>query len=203
MASFELARGERAAVVGRSGSGKTTLLRLLAGLEPCVGGRITLEGRDLTALAPEKRGLGYVFQDQALFPALDVLGNVAFGLQARGVVRSEREDRARDWLARVGLADRARDDVRVLSGGERQRVAFARALVIQPAALLLDEPFSALDGVSRGELRSRLLELHSEWPVPLLLVTHDPEDARALANVRINFSEAENGRIRHFKRDAL
>jgi putative spermidine/putrescine transport system ATP-binding protein len=192
-ADFELAPGERACLVGPSGSGKTSLLRLIAGLESPDSGRVRIGSRDLTALAPEKRGIGMIFQEQALFPSMSSIENAAFGLRVRGVPRAERERQARGWLERLGLGSRADAAVGTLSGGERQRVAFVRALIWKPAVLLLDEPFSALDASLRDVLRQDLLSLHREWPVPLLMVSHDAEDLRAIANVRLEIREDSRG----------
>ncbi|MCM2278730.1 MAG: ATP-binding cassette domain-containing protein [Oligoflexia bacterium] len=199
-ADFMLGPGERAALVGRSGSGKTTLLRLLAGLEAPDLGRIRLGKREITMLPPQKREIGMVFQDQALFPGLDVLENVTFGLRMKGVSRKEREALALPWLEKVGLLDRARFPVERLSGGEGQRVAFVRAILWRPKLLLLDEPFSALDAELRGVLRRELVELHQLWPVPLLLVTHDVQDLEAIATVRLELHESRGGEIRSVRR---
>ncbi|HUP56060.1 MAG TPA: ATP-binding cassette domain-containing protein [Bdellovibrionota bacterium] len=192
-ADFELAPGERACLVGPSGSGKTSLLRLIAGLESPDSGRVRVGSRDLTALAPEKRGIGMIFQEQALFPSMSSIENAAFGLRVRGVPRAERERQAREWLERLGLGSRADAAVGTLSGGERQRVAFVRALIWKPTVLLLDEPFSALDASLRDVLRQDLLSLHREWPVPLLMVSHDAEDLRAIANVRLEIRGDSRG----------
>lgn len=199
-ADFRVAPGERVALVGRSGSGKTSLLRWIAGLDAGDGGRIDLGEEDITLLPPERRQIGYVFQEQALFPALDVIENAAFGLRVRGHSRKAREARVMPWLERVGLGGRARESVGILSGGERQRVAFIRALVWQPKLVLLDEPFSAMDAEMRQTLRAELVELHRLWPVPLVLVTHDEVDLEAVATARIPVHEEEGGRVRRFCR---
>jgi len=195
-ASFELARGERAGVVGPSGSGKTTLLRLLAGLEPADSGRIWIDGVEVTGHPARERGIGYVFQEQALFPALDVLSNAAFGLAVRGMARAEREREARIWLDKVGLGPRARSSVQELSGGERQRVAFVRALIWRPKLLLFDEPFSALDKDARDGMRRELLALHRGAPVPMLFVSHDSSDVDALATKRLKLESDSGGATR-------
>jgi ABC-type sugar transport system ATPase subunit len=184
-ADFSLGQGERAALIGKSGIGKTTLLRLVAGLEPLDSGRVWIGGHDVTAWAPQKRRVGFVFQEAALFPSLDVLGNVIFGLSQQGVPRSEAEKQGLEWLEKVELLDKARSSIGTLSGGEAQRVAFARALIWKPQLILLDEPFSALDAELRQGLRLQLLRLHEQWPVPLLLVSHDAQDLEAIANVRL------------------
>ncbi len=189
LAHFEIARGERVALTGRSGSGKTTLLRIIVGLESPDEGVITLEGKDITGLPPEKREIGVVFQDLALFPSMSVLENAAFGLKMRGIPREEREAIALEWLEKVELKSHARESVTKLSGGEKQRVAFVRALVWKPKCLLLDEPFSALDPALRSSVRKELMALHALWPVPLLLVTHDVQDVEAIASKRYEFWE--------------
>lgn len=204
-ADFEVSPGERVAILGRSGSGKTSLLRILAGLEPLgrkATGRIWLGNEDLTELPPEKRQIGVVFQEQALFPALDLVDNATFGLLVRGVGRADRQRQVEPWLQRVGLMAHLRTPVDRLSGGERQRLAWVRALVWKPRLLLLDEPFSALDPELRGSLRRQLLEVHALWPVPLLLVTHDEADAQALATGRIAVVEESGGITRAFSRES-
>jgi ABC-type sulfate/molybdate transport systems ATPase subunit len=180
-ASFHVQPSERIAIVGRSGAGKTSLLRLLAGLETADQGKLYLDGREITALPPQGRQIGYLFQDQALFSSMNVLENVAFGLKVRGVNRAEREAKAENWLKKVGLTNWAKNSVERLSGGEKQRVALARALIIAPRLLLLDEPFTGLDAVLKKDLISQLLELHKDEPIPLLVVSHDESDLSALA----------------------
>jgi ABC-type Fe3+/spermidine/putrescine transport system ATPase subunit len=191
-ADFSIGVGERAALLGKSGSGKTTLLRVLAGLEalsgPADAGNIYLGQREITALSPQKRNVGLVFQDQALFGGLNVLENVTFGLRMRGVGKEERDSLALPWLEKVGLKNLVRAPVGQLSGGEKQRVAFIRALIWRPHLVLLDEPFSALDSELRSVLRNELVELHKLWPAPLLFVTHDETDIQAVATVRLNLS---------------
>ena len=203
-ADFSVPEGGRACLIGRSGSGKTTLLRAIAGLDqrvPSDVGSIRIGGRDLTALPPEKRDVGFIFQEQLLFPSMSVLENCAFGLKLRGVSAPERERQALEWLKRLGLDSHARSSVAHLSGGECQRVAFIRALIWKPALLLLDEPFSALDSELRGLLRKDLLELHRSWPVPMVIVTHDPADVEALATLRLEIDEPD-GPVRRVRADA-
>ncbi|MGK5089572.1 ATP-binding cassette domain-containing protein [Bdellovibrionota bacterium FG-2] len=183
-ADFEIPHGARAVLLGKSGSGKTTLLRVLAGIERTDAGAVVLAGVKISLLPPQKREIGVIVQEQALFPALNVIENAAFGLRMRGVSPDERIAMAKPWLERVGLTKHAFTSVTTLSGGERQRVAFIRALIWKPKLLLLDEPFSALDAELRTTLRQELLDLHKQWPVPVLLVTHDAEDAAALATVK-------------------
>ena len=189
-ADFSVDVGERVALVGRSGSGKTTLLRILAGLEllsgPVDQGKVFLGRCEITNSPPQKREIGFVFQDQALFWNLSVMDNVTFGLRMRGVPRKEREESALTWLEKVGLKTRMNSAVGYLSGGEKQRVALIRALIWKPKLLLLDEPFSALDAELKEVLRTELIELHRLWPAPMLFVTHDEADIKSVASARLN-----------------
>lgn len=180
--SLNVAPGELLALVGASGSGKTTTLRLVAGYEKPDSGRLLLDGKSIEQLPAEKRGFGMVFQHYALFPHLSVVQNVAFGLEARGVKKSERIKQAEAALSGVGLADKAGRPVQALSGGEQQRVALARALVISPPVLLLDEPLSNLDPNLRRSTRDELRALLRRQGVTGLFVTHDQEDAFAVAD---------------------
>ena len=180
--SLEIAPGELLALIGASGSGKTTTLRMVAGYERPDGGQIVLDGREITALPPQRRDFGMVFQHYALFPHMTVGENVAFGLEARGVRRSDRRARAERALANVGLQGAVGRAVQSLSGGEQQRVALARALVIEPRVLLLDEPLSNLDPTLRRTTREELRETLRRLGVTALFVTHDQEDAFAVAD---------------------
>ncbi|MEJ7844134.1 MAG: ATP-binding cassette domain-containing protein [Acidimicrobiales bacterium] len=180
--------GEVVAVLGPNGAGKTTLLRALAGLRAIDHGRVVLDGRVLddaaaaTFVVPERRKVGYVFQDHLLFPHLTVLENVAFGLRAGGADRAAARATALGWLQRVGLGDRAGERPRHLSGGQAQRVALARALAVEPRLLLLDEPLAALDAATRAEVRRDLRRHLADVTGARLLVTHDPVDALLLAD---------------------
>ncbi len=185
--SLEVRSGELLALIGASGSGKTTTLRIAAGYEQPDGGRVVLadergEQRDITRLPPQSRGFGMVFQHYALFPHMTVGENVAFGLEARGVRQQDRLERARMALAGVGLEGSAARAVQSLSGGEQQRVALARALVIEPRVLLLDEPLSNLDPTLRESTRDELRAMLRRLGVTALFVTHDQEDAFAIAD---------------------
>jgi ABC-type Fe3+/spermidine/putrescine transport system ATPase subunit len=180
--SVEVGPGELLAIVGASGSGKTTSLRIAAGYEAPDSGTVTLGGEDITRVPPERRGFGMVFQHYALFPHMPVEQNVAFGLEARGVSKSERLAKARASLASVGLEGAGDRAIQSLSGGEQQRVALARALVIEPRALLLDEPLSNLDPTLRQAMRDDLRAMLRRVGVPALFVTHDQEDAFAIAD---------------------
>jgi ABC-type Fe3+/spermidine/putrescine transport system ATPase subunit len=195
-ADFEIKPGERAALIGPSGIGKTTLLRIIAGLEPLSEGSIWLGTRELTQLPPERRRIGYVFQEHALFPTMNVLENVVFGLRMAGVSRIEREKAGMEWLERVRLTHRRAAKPSTLSGGEAQRVAFARALAPRPSVLLLDEPFTSLDEEMKNEVRQILRESHNAWPVPLVMVSHDQRDIEALVTVPLQVNSEKNGLMR-------
>jgi ABC-type Fe3+/spermidine/putrescine transport system ATPase subunit len=180
--TLDVEPGELLAVLGPSGSGKTTLLRLIAGHERPLGGRVLLDGRPVERLPAHRRDVGMVYQSYALFPHLDVLGNVEFGLRMRGVPRAERIRRAERAIALTRLDGLERRLPRQLSGGQQQRIALARALVIEPTVLLLDEPLAALDRKLRLDLRSELRQLQRELNVTTVYVTHDQEEALALAD---------------------
>jgi ABC-type Fe3+/spermidine/putrescine transport system ATPase subunit len=180
--SLQVPRGQTVALLGASGSGKSTLLKIIAGLEAPESGSVWLDGQDITAWPPERRRLALMFQDYVLFPHLNVQDNVAFGLVEQGVPRAQARERANGLLQRFGLAGRGRDPVATLSGGEQQRVALARALITQPRALLLDEPFSALDAEMRDSLRAEFAQRIAEHGMRALLVTHDEAEARAMAS---------------------
>jgi putative spermidine/putrescine transport system ATP-binding protein len=185
--------GSVTALLGPSGCGKTTTLRLLAGLAaPDKGGRVLFDGRDVTRLPVERRGIGMVFQGYALFPNRDVAGNIGYGLEVRGVNRAARDRRIAEMLRLTRLEDLAARRIDQLSGGQRQRVALARALAPAPGLLLLDEPFGALDARLREALRAELATLLAELAVTAVFVTHDQAEAMALGN-RIVVMEA--GRI--------
>jgi ABC-type sulfate/molybdate transport systems ATPase subunit len=183
-------------IVGPSGSGKTTLLRLVAGLLRPDSGTITLNGRVLadahTFVPAYERNIGVVFQEYALFPHLTVGENVAFGLRARSVSASERATRVRGALERLEIGALGNERTGDLSGGQRQRVALARALIIGPAALLLDEPLSALDPQTRGRVRAELAAVLAGIDIPTLLVTHDESDRAAFPDRAMHL---ERGRL--------
>ncbi|ARP84837.1 ABC transporter ATP-binding protein [Bordetella genomosp. 9] len=175
--------GATLALLGPSGCGKTTLLRMICGLEqPDAGGRICFDGEDVTALPPQARGVGVVFQNYALFPNMTVAGNVGYGLRVRGMPAAQREARVRQMLALVRLEQYADRRIGQLSGGQRQRVALARALAIQPRVLLLDEPLTALDAKLREHLRVELAQLLRELAITTVIVTHDQEEAMMLGD---------------------
>jgi sulfate/thiosulfate transport system ATP-binding protein len=180
--SLEIPSGSLTALLGPSGSGKSTLLRVIAGLEVPDSGSVVIDGRDATALAPQQRGIGFVFQHYAAFKHMTVRENVAFGLRVRKRPRAEIAARVGELLGIVGLAGYADRYPSQLSGGQRQRMALARALAVEPGVLLLDEPFGALDAKVRAELRAWLRRLHDEVHVTTVLVTHDQEEAMDVAD---------------------
>ena len=195
---LSVARGEMVAILGPNGAGKSTVLRALAGLLPIETGRIAVDGAVVeepataTFVPPERRPISVVFQDYLLFAHLSALDNVAFGLRARGMGRTDARRRAAAWLERVGLADHAGHRPVALSGGQAQRVALARALATDPRLLLLDEPLAALDAGTRAEVRRDLRSHLQSFDGMRVMVTHDPVDAYALAD-RIAVMDA--GRI--------
>jgi iron(III) transport system ATP-binding protein len=180
---LEIPSGKFFTLLGPSGCGKTTLLRMLAGFVVPDTGRVWFGDRDVTALPAHERGVGMVFQDYALFPDRSALANVMYGLEARRIPAKDAKARAMAMLERVGLAAFAERSPATLSGGQRQRVAMARALVIDPQLLLLDEPLAALDVKLRVELRAMVRELQLESKVTTVFVTHDQEEALALSDV--------------------
>lgn len=189
---LEIADGEFFSMLGPSGSGKTTVLRLIAGFERPTGGSIRLSGTDVTGAAPFERDVNTVFQDYALFPHMSVLDNVAYGLRVRGVARRERRERALEALAMVRLPDVGDRRPTQLSGGQRQRIALARAIVVQPKVLLLDEPLGALDLKLREQMQVELKQLQRQLGITFVFVTHDQEEALTLSDRIAVFNE---GRI--------
>ena len=180
--SIKVESGSLTALLGPSGSGKSTLLRVIAGLELASSGDVYISGKEATALAPQKRGVGFVFQHYAPFKHMTVWDNVAFGLQIRRRPKAEIHKRVDELLELVQLAGLGMRYPAQLSGGQRQRMALARALAPEPEVLLLDEPFGALDARVRVELRAWLLRLHDEMHVTTIFVTHDQEEALELAD---------------------
>ena len=179
---LEIAAGEFFSMLGPSGSGKTTVLRLIAGFEQPTDGTIELFGQDVTRRAPFDRDVNTVFQDYALFPHMNVLDNVAYGLRVRGIGRKERNERAMRALASVRLEQMGARKPSQLSGGQRQRVALARATVVQPKVLLLDEPLGALDLKLREQMQVELKEIQRDLGITFIFVTHDQEEALTLSD---------------------
>jgi putative spermidine/putrescine transport system ATP-binding protein len=184
--------GEFFSMLGPSGSGKTTVLRMIAGFEEPTGGRIDLDGQDVTGRPPFARDVNTVFQDYALFPHMDVQANVEYGLRVKKVPTAERRRRALEALESVQLGDYVRRRPTQLSGGQRQRVALARALVNRPKVLLLDEPLGALDLKLRRAMQLQLKEIQREVGITFVFVTHDQEEALTMSDRIAVFSD---GRI--------
>lgn len=185
--------GSYAMLMGSTGCGKTSLLEIICGLRQPTGGRVLLDGRDVTRLEPRERGIGYVPQDMALFPGLRVREQIAFAPRLRGMPAAERDalvDRLADQLGITPLLPRLPD---LLSGGEKQRVALARALAARPRLLLLDEPLSALDEGMRSEAGALLQKVQQEHALTVLHVTHSRSEAEALGQVHLRL---ENGRLK-------
>jgi sulfate/thiosulfate transport system ATP-binding protein len=180
--SVAVEKGSLTALLGPSGSGKSTLLRVIAGLEHPDAGSVLIAGRDATSVAPQERGVGFVFQHYAAFKHMTVRKNVAFGLEIRKRPKAEVRERVGRLLELVQLSGFADRYPAQLSGGQRQRMALARALAVEPEVLLLDEPFGALDARVRKELRGWLRRLHDEVHVTTIFVTHDQEEAMDLAD---------------------
>jgi sulfate transport system ATP-binding protein len=190
--SLEVEAGSLTALLGPSGSGKSTLLRIIAGLETPDTGTVTIDGRDATHVAPQKRGIGFVFQHYAAFKHMTVRNNVAFGLKVRRRPKDKIAKTVDELLSLVGLGGLGDRYPAQLSGGQRQRMALARALAVEPEVLLLDEPFGALDANVRAELRAWLRRLHDEVKVTTVLVTHDQEEAMEVADI---LAVMDGGRI--------
>ena len=180
--------GEFVVFVGPSGCGKSTLLRLIAGLEDVSGGRIVIDGADATDASPAKRGLAMVFQSYALYPHMSVRKNIAFPMKMAGMPKAEQERRIEAAAKALNLTNYLDRRPGQLSGGQRQRVALARALAIEPRMLLLDEPFGALDAKVRKELRQGLRDIHDETGLTTIFVTHDQDEAMALADLVVVMS---------------
>jgi putative spermidine/putrescine transport system ATP-binding protein/mannopine transport system ATP-binding protein len=193
--SMEIAAGEFVTFLGASGSGKTTTLMMIAGFCEPDSGSIVVGGRDVTRLAPQKRGLGFVFQQYLLFPHMTVWENVAFPLQLRGVPKAELRQRVGETLEMAGLSAMARRRPRELSGGQQQRVALCRALVYRPPVILMDEPLGALDKKLRDQLQTEIKRIQQELGLTVIYVTHDQEEALVLSD---RIAVMRDGRIDQF-----
>ncbi|MGA7836087.1 MAG: ABC transporter ATP-binding protein [Acidimicrobiales bacterium] len=180
--SLSINPGEFMALLGPSGCGKTTALRVLAGFEKLDGGRVLVDGKDVSSIPAQKRDMGMVFQSYSLFPNMNARDNVAFGLQLRKQRSSTRKARANELLDLVGLGEHASKYPHQLSGGQQQRVALARAIAIEPRVLLLDEPLSALDAKVRAELRDQIRALQQRLAITTVFVTHDQEEAMSISD---------------------
>jgi len=180
--SLSVPNGTFVCMLGPSGCGKTTLLRMIAGLEEPTGGTILLDGRDITTVPTHRRELGMVFQSLALFPHLDVAGNIAYAMRIRGASQAEKKKRVGELLEMVHMAGYGDRSVAQLSGGQRQRVAIARALAVQPKLFLLDEPLSALDAKLREAMQVELRQLQQKLGITTIVVTHDQREAMTMAD---------------------
>lgn len=189
---IDIRAGEFFSMLGPSGSGKTTVLRMIAGFEEPTAGTITLNGKDVTKAAPFDREVNTVFQDYALFPHLTIAENVAYGLKVRGVGKQERQKLVAESLEQVRLAHLAERRPSQLSGGQRQRIALARALILRPKVLLLDEPLGALDKQLREQMQIELKQIQREVGITFIFVTHDQEEALTLSDRVAVFN---NGKI--------
>lgn len=179
---LQTTEGEFLVLLGPSGSGKTTLLRMIAGLEPPTGGRVFIGGRDVTPLTPRERRIAMVFQSYALYPHLNVYGNIAFPLKAQGVPKEQHKQKV-EWAAGLlGIAHLLKRKPRELSGGERQRVALARAMVRNPTVFLLDEPLSNLDAKLRASARKEIEDFQKRVGTTTIYVTHDQVEAMAMGD---------------------
>ncbi len=202
--SLGIEPGERVVVLGPSGCGKTTILRLIAGFIAPDRGTVSIEGKPVSRdgrilTPPERRNVGMVFQDLALWPHLTVKGNIEFGLRAQGFPKSERLRRIRESLELVGMSQYADRKPAELSGGQQQRVALARALVLEPKVLLMDEPLSSLDLDLNVRLRKEILALHANLGFAMVYVTHDREEAMEIATRVVTM---RHGRIENAHRVA-
>ncbi|WP_200944754.1 ABC transporter ATP-binding protein [Aureimonas sp. Leaf427] len=179
---LDIRGGEFISLLGPSGSGKSTLLMMIAGFDRPTRGRISIGGRDVTDLPPERRGVGMVFQNYALFPHMTIAENVGFSLKQRGVGRAEREERVRRTLDLVQLSGYETRFPQQLSGGQQQRVAIARAVIFGPPVLLMDEPLSALDKQLREQMQLEIKGLHDRLGITFVYVTHDQREALTMSD---------------------
>ena len=189
--SFQLEKGELVSFLGPSGCGKTTLLNIIGGFVKNDSGSIYLEDKDITEYPPEKREIVTVFQNYALFPHMNVIENVKYGLKYRGYNKEEQIKLAKEYLKIVGLEGYEKNSVGELSGGQQQRVALARALVLQPKILLLDEPFSNLDAKLKIAMREEIKELQKRLGISMIFVTHDQEEALSISDRIVVMSNGE------------
>jgi iron(III) transport system ATP-binding protein len=180
--SFEIGKGTLTTILGPSGCGKTTVLRMIAGLESPTSGQVLMDGRDVTTLGPAERNVSMMFQSYALFPHMNVVENVMYGLRMSGVAKDQARRRAGETLHNVGLVGYDQRLPSELSGGQQQRVALARSLVLEPAVLLFDEPLSNLDARLRREMREEIRALQQRLKLTVAYVTHDQSEALAVSD---------------------
>lgn len=178
--SLQIKKGEIVSILGPSGSGKTTLLNLILGITDISSGKIIYDGEDITDVPLEKRGFNIVFQDYALFPNLTAYENIVYGLRNKPDISTEED--VQEFIRLLGLEEHLNKRIDQLSGGQKQRVALARTMVMKPKILLLDEPLSALDGVIKESIKSKIKEIAREFSLTTIIVTHDPEEALTLSD---------------------
>ena len=187
--SLQIKKGEIVSILGPSGSGKTTLLNLILGITDISSGKIIYDGEDITNVPLEKRGFNIVFQDYALFPNLTAYENIVYGLRNKPGISTEQD--VQDFIHLVGLEEHLSKRISQLSGGQKQRVALARTMVMKPKILLLDEPLSALDGVIKESIKSKIKEIAREFSLTTIIVTHDPEEALTLSDKVLIINDGE------------
>lgn len=187
--SLQIEKGEIVSILGPSGSGKTTLLNLILGITDISSGKIIYDGEDITKVPLEKRGFNIVFQDYALFPNLTAYENIVYGLRNKPDISTEED--VQDFVRLLGLEEHLNKRIDQLSGGQKQRVALARTMVMKPKILLLDEPLSALDGVIKESIKSKIKEIAREFSLTTIIVTHDPEEALTLSDKVLIINDGE------------
>lgn len=187
--SLQIKKGEIVSILGPSGSGKTTLLNLILGITDISSGKIIYDGEDITNVPLEKRGFNIVFQDYALFPNLTAYENIVYGLRNKPGISTEQD--VKDFIHLLGLEEHLNKRISQLSGGQKQRVALARTMVMKPKILLLDEPLSALDGVIKESIKSKIKEIAREFSLTTIIVTHDPEEALTLSDKVLIINDGE------------
>ena len=187
--SLQIKKGEIVSILGPSGSGKMTLLNLILGITDISSGKIIYDGEDITNVPLEKRGFNIVFQDYALFPNLTAYENIVYGLRNKPGISTEQD--VQDFIHLLGLEEHLNKRISQLSGGQKQRVALARTMVMKPKILLLDEPLSALDGVIKESIKSKIKEIAREFSLTTIIVTHDPEEALTLSDKVLIINDGE------------
>ena len=188
---FSVEKGEFLSILGPSGCGKTTLLRILIGLLPADSGKILLEGNDITNAPPDKRKMGIVFQNYALFENMTVSGNISYAMRFRPVLKDIAKERTSELISHVGLTEHKNKYPSELSGGQQQRVAIARTLALSPDIILFDEPMSALDVATRLTMREELKEIQYRFGTTMIYITHDQEEAFSMSDRIMVMGEAE------------